>query len=163
MEWMEPEEFGMWRRWLEVERRCGNLTPARRDCLRALLCFYGTEGLWPSDAAVAELVGHGIATVRRARRDARERGGLTWERKRKLMDGRWVQGVNVYAIHLPSPLACSGDQKERGRQGRKEEAKKEREQTVPMMPVAAARAALEVVARRRLTEFQARYAHRIPG
>jgi hypothetical protein len=121
-EWLEPEEYPAWRRRLELERRAHNLTPARRDCLRALLAFVGEAGLFPSDAAVAELAGHGVRTVQRARDDARELGLLTWERTRRLVDGRWRQGPNRYTIAIPDRLVCPGGQD--GRRVRKKEEKK---------------------------------------
>ena len=119
MDWLEPAEYAPWRRLLEIERRAGHLTPHRRDCLRALLCFFGTEGLWPSDQAVADLAGHSVSTVRRARLDARALGLLTWAHTRKTVAGRRVQGPNCYTIRVPSPLACSDVQRERVRQVKK--------------------------------------------
>lgn len=165
MEWLEPAEFGPWRRMLEIERRAGHLTPARRDCLRALLCFYGTEGLWPSDAAVAALACHGISTVRRARLDARALGLLTWQHTRKEVDGRRVQGPNCYAIRLPSPLVCPDVQGERGRSVRKKSdigiPISEPRQQVMFDPQA--REALAVIAARRLPALALRADHRMTG
>jgi hypothetical protein len=121
-EWLEPEDYPAWRRRPELERRAHNLTPARRDCLRALLAFVGEDGLFPSDAAVADLAGHGVRTVQRARDDARELGLLTWERTRRLVDGRWQQGPNRYTVLVPSGPVCSGGQD--GRRVRKKEEKR---------------------------------------
>lgn len=113
--WLEPEHWHLWRRRLELERRAGNLTPARRDALRALLAFVGDDGLFPSDAAVAALAGHSVSTVRRARNDARELGMLSWRRTRKLVDGRNRQGSNAYEVTTPSSPVCPDSQIERRR------------------------------------------------
>jgi hypothetical protein len=122
MIWLEPEDFAPWRKRLDLERRAGNLTPARRDCLRALLAFVGPGGLFPSDTAVGTLVGHSARTVRRARQDAQALGLLTCDRTRKLVSGRWRQGPNVYQIRHPAGPICSGGQSVR--LGRKIERKR---------------------------------------
>jgi len=63
--------------------------------LRALLAFHGEDGLYPSDAAVAELAGTSARTVRRARVDAKNLGMLSWRPTRKLVNGSWRQGPNA--------------------------------------------------------------------
>ncbi len=122
-DWLEPEEFPAWRRRLELERRAHNLTLHRQKALATLLAFWGGEGLFPSDAAVAGLAGVSERTVRRARVDARELGLLTWQRTRKLVAGRWRQGPNRYTVTVPAGPVCSGGQAGRQRQeNRKQEA-----------------------------------------
>jgi hypothetical protein len=121
--WLEPEIFPVWRRRLELERRAGNITLYRKAALNALLAFHGTEGLWPSDAAVAALAGVSERTVRNARNEARELGLLTWERTRKRgADGRWRQGPNSYTVAVPASPVCPGGKRCRQRQERKKEA-----------------------------------------
>ncbi len=120
-DWLEPEEFPAWRRRLELERRAHNLTLHRQKALTTLLAFWGAEGLFPSDAAVADLAGVSARTVRRARVDARELGMLTWQRTRKLVAGRWRQGVNRYSVVIPARPVCSGGQPGRPRQERKKQ------------------------------------------
>ena len=122
LDWLEPEEFPAWRRRLELERRAYNLTLHRQKALRELLAFWGGEGVFPSDAAVAGLAGVSERTVRRARVDARELGLLAWQRTRKLVAGRWRQGANRYTILIPSTPVCpSGGQPGRQRQTRKKQ------------------------------------------
>ncbi len=116
LDWLEPEKFPAWRRRLELERRAHNLTLHRQKALGTLLAFWGAEGLFPSDAAVAELAGVSERTVRRARVDARELGLLTWQRTRKLVAGRWRQGPNRYNVVIPAGPVCSGGQAGRPRQ-----------------------------------------------
>ncbi len=113
LDWLEPEEFPAWRRRLELERRAHNLTLHRQKALGTLLAFWGAEGLFPSDAAVADLAGVSERTVRRARVDARELGLLTWQRTRKLVAGRWRQGPNRYSVTVPTQPVCSGGQRGR--------------------------------------------------
>ncbi len=126
LDWIEPEEFPAWRRRLELERHARNLTLHRQKALGTLLAFWGAEGLFPSDAAVAELAGVSERTVRRARVDARELGLLTWQRTRKLVGGRWRQGPNRYAVAIPAVPVCPAGQRGRQRQvGRKQEARYE--------------------------------------
>ncbi len=127
LDWLEPEEFPAWRRRLELERRAHTLTLHRQKALTTLLSFWGAEGLFPSDAAVADLAGVSERTVRRARVDARELGLLTWQRTRKLVAGRWRQGPNRYAVAIPAGPVCPGGQRGRPRALSKvEEASKER-------------------------------------
>jgi len=121
LDWLEPEEFPAWRRRLELERRAHNLTLHRQKALRTLLAFWGGEGLFPSDAAVADLAGVSERTVRRARVDARELGMLTWQRTRKLVAGRWRQGPNRYNVVIPAGPVCPGGQRGRPRQERKKQ------------------------------------------
>jgi len=121
LDWLEPEEFPAWRRRLELERRAHNLTLHRQKALGTLLAFWGAEGLFPSDAAVAELAGVSERTVRRARVDARELGLLTWQRTRKLVAGRWRQGANRYNVVIPARPVFSGGQPGRRSQGRKKQ------------------------------------------
>ena len=87
--------------------------------LRCLLSYAEADGLYPADAAVAADSGYSISTVRRARMDARDLGLLTWERTRKLVGGRWVQGTNRYTIHLPSRPVCERAGRRRGRHRRR--------------------------------------------
>ncbi len=121
LDWLEPEEFPAWRRRLELERRAHNLTLHRQKALGTLLAFWGAEGLFPSDGAVAGLAGISERTVRRARLDARELGLLTWQRTRKLVAGRWRQGPNRYTVTVPAGPVCSGGQAGRQRQARKKQ------------------------------------------
>lgn len=121
LDWLEPEEFPAWRRRLELERRAGSLTLHHRDALRALLSFQGEGGLFPSDAAVAQLAGVSERTVRRARVDARELGLLTWQRTRKLVAGCWRQGPNRYAVAIPARPVCPAGQCGRPRQESKKQ------------------------------------------
>ncbi len=107
LDWLEPEEFPAWRRRLELERRAHNLTLHRQKALETLLAFWGAEGLFPSDAAVAGLAGVSERTVRRARVDARELGLLTWQRTRKLVAGRWRQGPNRYIVAVADGAGVS--------------------------------------------------------
>ncbi len=140
LDWLEPEEFPAWRRRLELERRGHNLTLHRRDALRALLSFQGEGGLFPSDAAVAELAGVSERTVRRARVDARELGLLTWKRTRKLVAGRWRQGPNRYAVAIPAGPVCPAGQRGRPRQvSKKKDARYEGGTALVALTQAAAR------------------------
>jgi len=123
LDWLEPEEFPAWRRRLELERRAHNLTLHRQKALGTLLAFWGAEGLFPSDAAVAGLAGVSERTVRRARVDARELGLLTWQRTRKLVAGRWRQGPNRYIVTVPAGPVCASD----GQPGRQRQARKKQE------------------------------------
>ena len=116
LDWFEPEEFPAWRRRLELERRAHTLTLHRQKALTTLLAFWGAEGLFTSDAAVADLAGVSERTVRRARVDARELGLLTWQRTRKLVAGRWRQGPNRYAVAIPASPVCPDGQAGRPRQ-----------------------------------------------
>ena len=118
--WLEPAEFSAWRRRLELERLAGHLTMHRQHALRTLLAFVGDRGLFPSDQAVAELAGCCARTVRRAREEARELGLLTWQRTRKLVDGRWRQGSNRYTVAIPDRPLCLSPDGQRVRRGRKE-------------------------------------------
>jgi hypothetical protein len=122
LDWLEPEQFPAWRRRLELERRAYNLTLHRQKALGTLLAFWGAEGLFPSDAAVAELAGVSERTVRRARMDARDLGLLTWQRTRKLVAGRWRQGPNRYNVLIPASPVCSA-----GQAGRQRPASKKKE------------------------------------
>ncbi len=140
LDWLEPEEFPAWRRRLELERRARNVTLHRQKALTTLLAFWGGEGLFPSDAAVAELAGVSDRTVRRARVDARELGLLTWQRTRKLVAGRWRQGANRYTVAVPAGPVCPGGQRGRPRQGsKKQEAPKGRDAALIALTRSAAR------------------------
>ena len=109
--WLEPAEFPAWRRRVDAECVAGNLTAARKDALKAMLRFVGDAGLFPSDATIAAVVGCCARTVRRARADAQRLGLLTWEHTRKLVDGRWRQGPNHYAVQVPTRPVCPGGQR----------------------------------------------------
>ncbi len=115
LDWLEPEDFPTWRRRLELERRAGRLAPGRRDALRALLSFYGPDGLFPSDTVVADLAGVSPSTVYRARKDARRLKMLDWEATRKNVAGRQVQGPNKYSILIPSTPVCPSERQSDGR------------------------------------------------
>jgi hypothetical protein len=107
--WLEPADYHAWRQCLDLERRAGHLTLHRKLALETLLTFGALEdadGLFPSDEAVAERAGISARTVRRARKDAREMGLLTWARTRKMVDGQWRQGPNQYSIKLPDTPVC---------------------------------------------------------
>lgn len=121
--WLEPEHFPTWRRRLRLEWQACTLTLHRREALAALLTFVGDAGLFPSDAAVAERAMCSARTVRRARADARELGLLTWQRRRKLVNGRWRQGSNDYTVHIPARPVCSRPDGQDGRGVRKKEKK----------------------------------------
>jgi hypothetical protein len=155
-DWLEPESFPVWRKRLDLERRSGNLTPARMLALRALLSFIGADGLFPSDAAVADLSGLSVSTVQRARRDARGLGLLTWERTRKLVDGRWRQGSNRYTIATPERPVCPAGQSDRQRQGSsKKEAYSRQPDAAPVVP--AGFPSLAAIARTRQAAFADRW------
>lgn len=153
LDWLEPEEFPAWRRRLELERRAHTLTLHRQKALTTLLAFWGAEGLFPSDAAVAELAGVSERTVRRARVDARELGLLTWQRTRKLVAGRWRQGANRYNVVIPAGPVCPGGQQGRPRPvRRKEEAIQRGEVALAEFARAAAGLPDLLAARRRVIE-----------
>lgn len=120
--WLEPEHFPTWRRRLKLEYLAYNLTHVRREALLQLLLFVGDGGLFPSDDTVAAAARCCARTVRRARADARALGLLTWEHTRKLVDGRWRQGPNHYAVQVPTRPVCPGGQ--RVRRGSKELSKR---------------------------------------
>jgi hypothetical protein len=155
-DWLEPESFPVWRKRLDLERRAGNLTPARMLALRALLSFVGADGLFPSDAAVAGLSGLSVSTVQRARRDARALGLLKWERTRKLVDGRWRQGSNRYTIAIPERPVCSDSQTDR-RGRKKEERRLTSKQPVAAPVVPANLPSLASVAKTRQAAFADRW------
>jgi hypothetical protein len=160
-DWLEPEEFPAWRRRLELERRAGHLTLHRQAALRALLCFHGTEGLWPSDAEVAKLAGVCERTVRNARADARRLGLLTWEpTRRRGADGRWRQGPNSYTVVVPARPVCPGGklcrQRKKVRQERGSGGRPPARQPAPEIDRTSALAAL--AARRSAWEAQQRAA-----
>jgi len=149
LDWLEPEEFPAWRRRLELERRGHNLTLHRQKALTTLLAFWGAEGLFPSDAAVAGLAGVSERTVRRARVDARELGLLTWQRTRKLMAGRWRQGPNRYAVAIPAGPVCPAGQRGQQRQVSKTQKARYKEGT-PLIALTQAAAGLpDLLAMRR--------------
>jgi len=153
LDWLEPEEFPAWRRRLELERHARNLTLHRQKALTTLLAFWGAEGLFPSDAAVAELAGVSARTVRRARVDARELGLLTWQRTRKFVAGRWRQGPNRYAVAIPASPVCPGGQRGQQRQVRKkQEARYKEDAALVALTQAAARMPDLLAQRRRVIE-----------
>lgn len=159
--WLEPDEFPAWRRRLELERRARNLTdgrnltPARRDALRAMLAFVGVDGaLFPSDAAVAELAGCSARTVRRARADARELGLLSWESTRRLVNGRWRQGPNRYTVTIPIRPVCPGGQDGQVYQ-RKKEKRPTRQEQAAALAVPLGQPSLAEIARRRVPALTA--------
>ncbi len=149
LDWLEPEDFPAWRRRLELERRARNLTLHRQKALGTLLAFWGAEGLFPSDAAVASLAGVSERTVRRARVDARELGLLTWQRTRKLVAGRWRQGPNRYAVVVPVGPVCSDGQPGRPRQGSKKQEARYKEDVALVALTQAAAGMPDLLAARR--------------
>ena len=118
LEWLEPAEYAAWRRRIAAEHAARHLTHARRAALLALVTCLSTN-VEATDANVAALACTSTRTVRRARHDARELGLLSWERTRRVVAGRWRQGVNAYVLALPSAPVCSGGQLGRIRQARK--------------------------------------------
>ncbi len=149
LDWLEPEEFPAWRRRLELERRGHNLTLHRQKALGTLLAFWGAEGLFPSDAAVAGLAGVSERTVRRARVDARELGLLTWQRTRKLVAGRWRQGANRYSVVIPAGPVRPGGQRGRPRQVSKKQEARYKEGTALVALTQAAAGMPDLLAARR--------------
>jgi Helix-turn-helix domain len=133
--WLQPIEFPAWRQRVKLEWRARNLTRARRDALIELLSCHGEEGLYPSDATVAERAGCCDRTVRRARRDAQALGLLSWQHTRKLSGGRWVQGSNRYTVTVPErPVFQADTISDKGKTKRKKEASNRQPAAAPPVP-----------------------------
>lgn len=147
--WLEPAEWTAWRLRVKAEHMGGNLTPARRDALVALVGLMCAGEDEPTDEAVAVLAGCSSRTVRRARADARDLGLLSWQRTRRLVAGAWRQGPNRYDLRVPAGPVCPAGQDGRAKkQGRKKEAREGVRPAHIVVPPDAAKALAGIRARR---------------
>jgi hypothetical protein len=151
--WLEPGEWTAWRLRVKAEHLGGNLTPARRDALVALVGLQCAGDTEPTDEAVAALAGCSARTVRRARADARELGLLSWTRTRRLVCGAWRQGPNRYDLRMPASPVCRGGQDGRTRQTRKKDRTQERVRAPFLAVPAGAAEALAAVRARRAVQL----------
>ncbi len=99
---LEPDHLWRWIRRVEAEFAHQQLTRGERDALLALRHFWieGRE-CFPAEATLAARARCSVRTVRRAKARAAELGLLTWERRRKLVQGRWRRASNAYMLLIP--------------------------------------------------------------